>query len=125
MQQPRILLNNIDFHYPNTKVNFESLSMSFEQKRYGIVGANGVGKTTFVRLLTGSLLPDSGSIHSNCTILTIPQSHQPYYGDTIEQVLQVDNTLKSLLNINSGNGSLKTMMSLMIIGILSNVLIMP
>ena len=30
---------------------------------FGLMGANGAGKTTFIRLVTGFLLPDDGSIH--------------------------------------------------------------
>ena len=31
-------------------------------KTFGLMGANGAGKTTFIRLVTGFLLPDDGSI---------------------------------------------------------------
>jgi ABC-2 type transport system ATP-binding protein len=32
-------------------------------RTFGLMGANGAGKTTFIRLVTGFLLPDEGSIH--------------------------------------------------------------
>ncbi|MDE0887394.1 MAG: ABC transporter ATP-binding protein [Myxococcota bacterium] len=42
-------------------VALESLSLSVEPgESFGLLGANGAGKTTFIRLLTGFLLPSSG-----------------------------------------------------------------
>lgn len=43
-----------------------SISCTFEENKiYGLLGRNGAGKTTFMKLLTGQLLPTSGSIRLN------------------------------------------------------------
>ena len=42
---------------------FENISVKFgEGNRYGLIGANGCGKSTFMKILTGELTPTSGNV---------------------------------------------------------------
>jgi ATPase subunit of ABC transporter with duplicated ATPase domains len=42
---------------------FENISAKFGQgKRYGLIGANGCGKSTFMKILSGELAPTSGNL---------------------------------------------------------------
>jgi ATPase subunit of ABC transporter with duplicated ATPase domains len=42
---------------------FENISVKFSDgNRYGLIGANGCGKTTFMKILDGSLAPTSGNV---------------------------------------------------------------
>ncbi|MDQ2077132.1 ABC-F family ATPase [Marinimicrobium sp. ABcell2] len=42
---------------------FENISVKFgEGKRYGLIGANGCGKSTFMKILDGSLAPSAGNV---------------------------------------------------------------
>jgi ABC-type polysaccharide/polyol phosphate transport system ATPase subunit len=49
--------------------------------RLGVIGANGTGKTTLFRIITGELKPDSGTIHLGASVssfihsLTLSLSH--------------------------------------------------
>ena len=45
---------------------FENVSVKFGQgKRYGLIGANGSGKSTFMKILGGDLEPTSGNVSSD------------------------------------------------------------
>jgi ATPase subunit of ABC transporter with duplicated ATPase domains len=57
-----ISVNNVSMRY-GAKVLFEDVSTAFTPgKRYGLTGPNGAGKTTFMRLLTGDLDPQKGTV---------------------------------------------------------------
>jgi len=46
----------------NRRVVLSDVSLRLTEQRIGIVGANGSGKSTFVRMLNGLVLPTSGSV---------------------------------------------------------------
>lgn len=63
----RIELRDVRFRYPDTeRYVLDGLSLTLEAgKRYALVGANGCGKTTVTRLLTGLYPPEAGGIWVN------------------------------------------------------------
>ncbi|MFR2406356.1 MAG: ABC-F family ATP-binding cassette domain-containing protein, partial [Eubacterium callanderi] len=65
-----INIENLSFSYGINEI-FNQLSLSIQEKEMiGLVGRNGSGKSTFLKLLAGQLTPDSGVISkkSNLTI---------------------------------------------------------
>lgn len=101
---PRIILNNLSFHLHQTPVRFDKINLSFESLKYGIVGANGIGKTTFLRLLIGDLIPDSGSVQRSGTIINVPQMHLAIDRNaTIRDALGVSPIFQALERINKGS----------------------
>lgn len=58
-----VKVNNISFHYPETKDLIHNLSFVINnQERFLIVGENGVGKSTLLKLLVERLKPQDGNI---------------------------------------------------------------
>ena len=58
-----IKVNNITFAYPNSKNVINNLSFLINNKeRFLIVGENGVGKSTLLKLLVSELKPNDGNI---------------------------------------------------------------
>jgi ATPase subunit of ABC transporter with duplicated ATPase domains len=57
-----ISVSNVSMRY-GAKVLFDEVSTSFAPgKRYGLTGPNGAGKSTFMKLLTGEMDPQKGSV---------------------------------------------------------------
>jgi len=59
-----IKIENVSFRYPGTKrMIFDNLSIELQENRiYGMLGKNGVGKSTLLYLLSGLLRPASGVV---------------------------------------------------------------
>ena len=69
-----ISLTNVFFSYDSANNLFDGVSVSFNNlDKIAIVGDNGTGKTTLLRLLTGDLLPDSGQVSRNASVYMLKQ----------------------------------------------------
>uniref|UniRef100_UPI000AB94FA3 ATP-binding cassette domain-containing protein n=1 Tax=Yersinia pestis TaxID=632 RepID=UPI000AB94FA3 len=54
--------NNITMQF-GSKPLFENISVKFGGgNRYGLIGANGCGKSTFMKILGGDLVPSGGKV---------------------------------------------------------------
>ena len=79
----KILLsaNHIVQYFGERKIlEFEKLNV-YEGDHIGIVGGNGVGKTTLLNILSGELIPDEGSV-----IREVPVSYFKQFRERAEQV---------------------------------------
>lgn len=61
-------INNLDFSYPNTPILTDFSYIFKKGEKCGVVGKNGTGKTTLLKLIAGELLPDAGTISPGLTI---------------------------------------------------------
>lgn len=64
----------VSFAYPSSSAFiFEDFTLQFDRGWTGIVGANGLGKTTLLRLITGELEPVQGCIQCSGSVTYCPQ----------------------------------------------------
>ncbi|MBD1434132.1 ABC transporter ATP-binding protein [Sphingobacterium sp. DN00404] len=61
-----IAINNLSFHYKKDMTIFDNISATLSPGHiYGLLGLNGVGKTTFLKLICGLLFPKTGTVKTN------------------------------------------------------------
>jgi len=71
---------NISLQY-GKRVLFEQVNLKFTQGNcYGIIGANGAGKSTFLKILSGEISPNSGSValEPEKRMAVLKQNHSEY-----------------------------------------------
>ena len=57
-----ISVHNVSMRY-GSKVLFDEVTTTFSPgRRYGLTGPNGAGKTTFMKILSGDLDPQKGTV---------------------------------------------------------------
>lgn len=57
-----ISVNNVTLSY-GKRVLFDEVSLSFQKGNcYGVIGANGAGKSTFIKILSGEIEPNRGTV---------------------------------------------------------------
>ncbi|MBO9702676.1 MAG: ABC-F family ATP-binding cassette domain-containing protein [Sporocytophaga sp.] len=82
-------INNLSFYFGSRPL-YEDVSLHIKPKdRIGLIGANGTGKSTLLRLITGEYKPDKGDISRSgeCTIGFLNQDLLSY--DSQESILHV------------------------------------
>ncbi len=57
-----ITLSNLGWATPDGRPLFSDLDLTFARERTGLVGRNGVGKSTLLRLIAGDLQPATGTV---------------------------------------------------------------
>lgn len=76
-----LVVEHVSFHYPSHPSLYENLSFQIKGgERFLVVGENGIGKSTLIKLLMGILSPDEGQIHYH------PKTDVAYYAQEMEQL---------------------------------------
>ncbi len=104
MAKPQIILNNVSFHFPRSPVAIAQVNLTLGQHKYGLLGDNGMGKTTLLKLIAGELAPQQGTISRVGSINVVPQSHVAIAkGSSIADVLDVSKISAALTRIQAGS----------------------
>ncbi|WP_421932082.1 ABC-F family ATP-binding cassette domain-containing protein [Phenylobacterium sp.] len=100
-----LTLERLSYATPDGVSLFDNLSLAFGSERTGLVGRNGVGKTTLLRLIAGELAPASGSVTVRGEIGVLRQAMSPPLGATVADLLGVRADIDRLVRIEESRGS--------------------
>jgi len=95
-----LTVDNLRFQYAK-KPLFDEVNLKFTKGNcYGVIGANGAGKSTFMKLLSGDLDPTNGSIslEPNNRMAVLKQNHNEYEEYTVLDTVMMG--YKKLYDIN-------------------------
>ncbi|MCX4679374.1 ATP-binding cassette domain-containing protein [Streptomyces sp. NBC_01433] len=82
-----VTCSGLSFNWPDGTRLFDGLSLTIGRGRTGLVGTNGTGKSTLLRLLAGRLVPSRGSVTVGGSLAYLPQNI------TLDTTLSVDQAL--------------------------------
>jgi len=86
---PAVVLHDLTFAWPDGTRVIDRVSGSFARGSTGLVGLNGVGKSTLLRLIAGELTPTSGSVHTAGLVDYLPQRADATPNDTVIDLLGI------------------------------------
>lgn len=101
-----ITLSRLAWSTPHGRSLFSDLDLSFGRERAGLVGRNGVGKTTLLKLVAGDLQPHAGSVSVNGTLGLLRQTVQVGPGETVADLFGVTESLETLRRAEAGEASI-------------------
>ncbi|MDX2274503.1 MAG: ABC-F family ATP-binding cassette domain-containing protein [Hyphomonadaceae bacterium] len=100
-----IVVSRLGWSTPEGRSLFSDLDLSFGAERAGLVGCNGVGKSTLLKLITGELSPRAGSVTVQGHLGVLRQDMRPGEGETIARAFGAETALALLARAEAGQAS--------------------
>lgn len=100
-----IALDHISYAHPSEPALFIDLSAVFSAPLTGLIGDNGCGKTTLMRLILGELTPDSGSLAAPERMAYLPQDLGLDREQTLAELCGISEVLRALRAMESSEYS--------------------
>ncbi|HEY6901088.1 MAG TPA: ABC-F family ATP-binding cassette domain-containing protein [Puia sp.] len=99
-----LILQGVAYTHPNRDLLFSNINLTInKQDKVALIGNNGAGKSTFLRILAGELIPSAGVITGHSKPYYVPQIFGQYNELSVAQALGVAERLGALRQILAGH----------------------
>lgn len=101
-----LTVKQLSYQHPNHDLLFQNINLSLSKgEKASLIGNNGTGKSTFLRIISGNLSSSEGEIIVPSKPYYVPQHFGQYNNLTIAQALGVQEKLSALNAIELGDAS--------------------
>ncbi|WP_234680512.1 ABC-F family ATP-binding cassette domain-containing protein [Bradyrhizobium monzae] len=100
-----IILSRLSLSTPDGRSLLSNIDLTFGSERAGLVGRNGVGKTTLLAAITGEHVPQSGRVIANGSVGLLRQDAQIRAGATVVDLFGARDALDLLRRAERGDAS--------------------
>lgn len=98
-----LTLQGVTYVHPNKDVLFTDINLTINKHdKIALIGSNGVGKSTLLKILTGELQPSAGFVKAETLPCYIPQLFGQFNHCSVAQALKVEQKLAALHEILRG-----------------------
>jgi len=101
-----LTVQNIKYIHPDKESLFENINFSVQkQDKIALIGNNGTGKSTLLKIMAGILQPAQGAVKWESRPYYIPQHFGQYNDCTVAEALHTDAKLRAMHEILEGNAT--------------------
>ncbi len=101
-----ITIHNLSYIHPNKDLLFSNVQLVVNSKqKIALIGNNGVGKSTLLKIIAEEILPSTGQISVDANVYHIPQIYGQYNHVTVAEALRVHKKINALQEILNGNAT--------------------
>jgi ATPase subunit of ABC transporter with duplicated ATPase domains len=105
-------IKDLSYKHQNGDVLFSGLNFSVKKNRTGLVGENGTGKSTLLKIILGEVIAQKGSVNKDGNFLELPQNFASVAHQSVGDVLGITQKLNALEKIMEGVGTDRNLLTL-------------